>query len=125
MNMIGILEVLKWLDIDLLKFDKDKVTPVFDDYENRTKYDKYLTWNIYEGFKKFNSTTEYEEFLKSDNSQFDDVDEIFVYYDKETDCAIFEIRCWHDFELYNNICAVTSVQYLADNGITVLKEESE
>ena len=117
----NILELLKWCNIDLLKFGKDNFSGYIYDDMSTINNGKALVWHRIEGFKMFESKEEYHNFKKF-GGYHDDVNWIDACYDKETDCVIFGISCWYDCDEYQTICGIVPVKFLIENGISILKE---
>lgn len=121
MNTSIILDLLKQLNITTIELDKYRFNDSLFDEDG-----KYLTWLSNEKFRYFDNRKDYKEFKSTtEGAYYCDVSSISCYVDTETDCMIFEMYYWYEFDSFEQICGIVPMKVLEEKGIKIVYNEEE
>lgn len=125
-----IIDLLRKLNVDTLVFI-DNECVLFDEC-NRTEDTppedkKYLEYTS-EGFRYFEGEENYTQYKQTTQEFPDDVMDVAIYYDNETDCVYVKMNAWDEYDNYSTYTAVVGImtlEKLKEKNISVFFEKGE
>ena len=125
MNSNNVFDMLKQLGKSELVFDRyNRCDYFYDDVDYRdTSEDqpKHLVWDQNEF--RFLTSQRYKDFKKTnEGSYYTDVSWISAIIDSETDCVVFDVCYYEDFEEYTKTYGIVPLKMFEENGIKIKRE---